>query len=65
MKPQKIRALMVEKKITSADIARELGVSHVSVHGVIYGKWPSRRIAEAVARRLNLPLEKVFPKYAA
>lgn len=63
MKPQRIRALMVAKQITNIEIARELGVTPVSVHGVIYGKWTSRRIAEAIARKLGMPLEKVFPRY--
>jgi len=65
MKPQRIRALMVAKKITNIEIARELGVSPVNVHGVIYGKWSSRRVAVTIARKLGKPLEQVFPKYAA
>ncbi|MCF6267799.1 MAG: helix-turn-helix transcriptional regulator [Desulfuromusa sp.] len=65
MKPNKIRALMVERGIKQADIARDLNIRKASVNGVVHGKWASRRVATEVARRLNLPLEKVFPKYAA
>ena len=65
MKPRKIRALMVERDIKNVDIARALNIRPASVHGVVCGKWASRRVAEEVARQLNMPLEKVFPKYAA
>ena len=65
MKPNKIRALMVERGIKQADIARDLKIGRASVNGVVNGKWASRRVATEVSRRLKLPLEKVFPKYAA
>ncbi|MDW7646448.1 MAG: helix-turn-helix transcriptional regulator [Desulfuromonadales bacterium] len=61
MQPNKIRALMVEKGIKQADIARDLGINLVSVHGTIYGKWRSRRVAREIAARLDMPVEKLFP----
>ncbi len=63
MKPLKIRAMLVERGITNADIARDLGVTRHAIYGVIHGRWTSRPVATEIARRLGLPLEKVFPRY--
>jgi plasmid maintenance system antidote protein VapI len=65
MRPKQILARMVLRGITQSEIARTVGVHRCMVHGVIHGRYTSRRIAEEVARRLELPLEKVFDKYAA
>jgi DNA-binding XRE family transcriptional regulator len=63
MNPRKIRAMLVERGITNADIARDMGVTRNAIYGVIAGRWSSRAVATEIARRINLPLEKVFPKY--
>ncbi|MDT8422091.1 MAG: helix-turn-helix transcriptional regulator [Desulfuromonadales bacterium] len=63
MKPRRIRALLVENGITHAEIARTLDIKRQSVDSVIHGRTNSRRVSEEVARRLNLPLDRVFPQY--
>jgi predicted transcriptional regulator len=63
MKPLKIRAMLVERGLIYADIARPLGISRQAVSAVIHGRIASRTVAEEVARRIDLPLEKVFPRY--
>ncbi|MGE4334571.1 MAG: helix-turn-helix domain-containing protein [Pigmentiphaga sp.] len=65
MRPKQILARMILKGVTQAEISRSLGVNRTTVHGVIHGRWVSRRVAEEVARRIDLPLEKVFEKYAS
>ena len=65
MKPNKIRALLVERGIKQVDIANELNVSRSHVGSVIAGRWRSKRIAECIARRLNMPIERLFRDYAA
>jgi predicted transcriptional regulator len=65
MKAHEIRALLVKHQISQARLAEELGVSQAAVSGAIRGKWKSRRICEEVARRLKLPVTKLWPKLAA
>jgi|GEM_PF-3046617 len=65
MKLTKVRALMVEREIKQAEIAAELKVSRSHVSGVLYGRWRSRRVVECIARRLEMPVERLFPDYAA
>lgn len=65
MKPNKIKSLLMAKGIPQAEIADSLGVTRASVCGTISGKWTSRRVSEEIARRLKLPVEKLFPKLAA
>ena len=65
MKPHEIRALLVKNQISQRDIARDLGVSDQAVCGAIRGLWQSRRVCEEVARRLKMPVEKLWPKLAA
>lgn len=65
MTPRKIKSLLIAKGIKQSDIASHLGVSRASVSGTISGYWTSRRVSEEIASRLNLPVEKIFPKLAA
>lgn len=51
------------KQVTMSSIARELGVSHVSVINVINKTAISNRIMEAVARAIGKDKEYVFPEY--
>ena len=65
MKPHEIRALLIKRQIKQVDIATELGIKRAAVSGAISGHWQSRRVCEAIAKRLDLPLKKLFPKLAA
>jgi len=63
MSPNKIKAMMVERGVKQVDIARELGIAPSSVGGAIkgYRQHRSRRVHEAVARRVGKPIEKLWP----
>lgn len=65
MKPNQIRSLMVKHQVKQAEIAADLDVSPAAVSSVIAGRFVSRRISEAVANRVGVPVEKLWPKYAA
>ncbi len=45
------------------DIANQFGVSGPAVSQVIHGKDSSRRISEAIAKAIGMPVGQVFPKY--
>ena len=64
MKPQKIRALLIENKITQTSIAKDLKVTQGAVNRVIDGHFISRRIREAIASRVNIPFEKMWERAA-
>jgi len=65
MKPQKIRALMIENDVRQTDVANHLGLSRATVCSVISGRSTSRRVSTEIARRLNMPIEKLWPRLAA
>ena len=65
MKPHEIRALLIKRQIKQKEIADELGLKECSVSGAISGRWQSRRVCEAIAKRLDMPLKRLFPKLAA
>jgi predicted transcriptional regulator len=64
MKPEKIRALLVENKVKQVDIARDLRITSGAVSRVISGHYPSRRIQEAVAEKARVSFEKMWGKAA-
>jgi len=64
MKPQKIKALLIEHGEKQIDIARSLGVSSSSVNMCINGKFVSRRIREAIATKARAPFEQMWGKAA-
>lgn len=64
MKPQKIRAILVEKEVKQADIARDLAVTRGAVSRVISGHFPSRRIREALAEKAGVPFDKMWGRAA-
>ena len=64
MKPQKIRALLIENKEKQIDIARALGVQPSSVGMAIDNKFVSRRIREAIAEKARVPFETMWGKAA-
>lgn len=57
------RRIMAQHKITLTSIANDLGVAVATVSEVIHDKSISRRISQAIADALEMPLEEVFPKY--
>ena len=63
MSPNKIKAMLVERGIKQSDIAKELGIARSSVGGAIsgYRQHKSRRVHEAVAKRVGKPIEKLWP----
>jgi len=58
--PQKIKALMVEHGISQASIARDLGITRQVVCMVVAGTCVSRRVQEAICRRLGRPFEEIW-----
>jgi DNA-binding XRE family transcriptional regulator len=64
MKPQKIRALLIENKETQTAIARSLGVQPSSVNMAIDNKFVSRRIREAIAEKARVSFDAMWGKAA-
>lgn len=64
MKPEKIRSLLIEHKIKQVDIAKELNVSHGCIGRVIDRHYKSRRVQEAIARKVHVTFEKMWGKAA-
>ena len=58
-----IKQTLAKKDIRLSDISRDLGIKLPSVSQVIHGRRPSRRVSQAIADAIGLPLEEVFPKY--
>lgn len=58
---RKVKSLMVLKGIKMVDIARQIGVSRVTVSIVITGKGKSRRIQQAIAVALGEKYERLWP----
>ena len=65
MKPQKIRALLIEEKETQTQIARDLRITQGAVARVIDYHFVSKRIREAIANKVRVPYEKMWGKKAA
>ena len=65
MDPEEIRLELFKRRktVTAASIAREIGVSHQAVHGVIDRQFVSCRIMEAVANAIGKNKRYVFPEY--
>ena len=58
-----IKQTLAKKDIRLSDISRDLGIKLPSVSQVIHGRRPSRRVSQAIADAMGMPLEEVFPKY--
>lgn len=65
MKPQKIRALLIENKETQTQIARDLNITQGAVARVIDYHFVSKRIREAIANKARVPFEKMWGRKAA
>lgn len=61
MHPEDIKASIRKTGVTPADLARELGVSHMSVSYVIEGRHTSRRIADRIAEITGKSLNQLWP----
>jgi hypothetical protein len=57
--PQR-KAALVLREITIADIARDLGVTYQHVWLVVVGRRRSARVEQAIAERIEEPVERVF-----
>ena len=64
MKPQKIRALLIENQKTQRSIAGKLGVTPGAVNRVIDGHFVSHRIREAIAEEAGVAFVKMWGKAA-
>jgi len=61
--PAKIQYLLKEAGLTQKQIARELGVSEMSVSDVINFRMVSRRIMREISKRINADHKDVFSWY--
>lgn len=52
---------LFKKKVTLAQIAREISVSQSHVSLVIAGRSISARVQAAIAEKIGLPVDEVFP----
>lgn len=67
MKPNQIKAALAERGIRQREIARECSVTDTQVSRVIKqcDFVVSTKVARAIAKRLGMPLERVFPAYTS
>ena len=62
MHREDIKAGLRKAGFTLSAIARELGVTTTTISKIVKGSCTSRRIEEAIAAKLDLPVEVVFPE---
>jgi Ner family transcriptional regulator len=60
MTPEEIKAVLKEKKITASMIAKAMMVKPATVSAVLNKRHPSKRIAVAICKVLDKPLDHVF-----
>jgi lambda repressor-like predicted transcriptional regulator len=63
MHPADIQAALKKKGITQKDLAREIGVSEMTISDVILKKRISDRVMRAIAQKLNTDHRLVFHEY--
>jgi transcriptional regulator with XRE-family HTH domain len=63
MTPYKIKEELKRQKITQKAIARDIGVSEMSVSKVVNGQMVSDRVMRAVAEAIHWDHRAVFPEY--
>ena len=63
MNKKELKIRLIELDVTMSAIADNLGVSKQSISQVISRRSKSRRIAEALAGALKVPIEVAFPDY--
>lgn len=59
-KVKKIKTLMLLKGIKGVQLARELGVHPTLIYHIVNGRKKSRRVADYIAQRLNVPYKDLF-----
>ncbi|WP_017325672.1 helix-turn-helix domain-containing protein [Synechococcus sp. PCC 7336] len=65
MHREDIKAALRKAGYTLSEIAREFDVTPTTVSKIVKGSCRSRRIEAAIAEKLQVPIEEVFPeKYA-
>ncbi len=64
MKAYEIKYHLARAGHNVRSIADELGITSPAVSQVIHGKDSSRRISEAIAKAIGMPVGQVFPKYS-
>jgi|DewCreStandDraft_3_1066083.scaffolds.fasta_scaffold00874_4 transcriptional regulator with XRE-family HTH domain len=62
MRPEEIKARLILKGITQAEIARRLKVSRGAISQVISGRERNQRIRKAIARALGLKVSDIWPE---
>ena len=63
MNKLEIRGELIKAGSSFAAVGREVGVTGTAVQYTANRHSPSRRIAQALADKINQPLTKVFPEY--
>ena len=61
MTPQDIQNAIADKGLNQAAIARAIGLSTVTVSGVIRGKTVSRRVHIAIAEAIGRDVKEIWP----
>lgn len=61
MTPTEIKISLLRAGLRQSDLAREYGCTPVTVHQVITGKGTSRPFQVFLARKLKLPVARLFP----
>ncbi|MDX2270357.1 MAG: helix-turn-helix domain-containing protein [Cyanobacteriota bacterium] len=61
MHREEIKAQLRLKGSSLAGVSRELGVTKQTVNAVLAGKGRSKRIETAIAQKLGLSVEEVWP----
>jgi lambda repressor-like predicted transcriptional regulator len=61
MHPIDIQAALKKRGITQRSIADEIGVTEAVIGFVIFDKSRSRRIAEAIAEKLEMSVDDIWP----
>ena len=59
MTPREIKKLLIDLGLSQSDLARQLAVTPSAVSQVVNGLRPNPRVAEGLARILNLPVESL------
>ncbi|WP_419149687.1 helix-turn-helix domain-containing protein [Pseudoalteromonas 'SMAR'] len=61
MKPSEIKQAIANKGYSLSMVADALEVNLATVSGVVCGHTQSRRVASAICKIINKPIEVVFP----
>ncbi len=62
MNPADIQTALKEKGLTQAAIARQMGVSEMTVSRIVRGTESSRRVAQAISEAIGIPMDTLWPE---